>query len=267
MARIRTIKPEFFMSEDVLQLSIKARLCYVGLWCHADREGKLKYNKISLSAQIMPKEIQDFEGCIEEMQDLGLVIKYEVENKQYLVIPTFLEHQKPHHSERPSKIPNPLTVKRRLKDGYMNVNHSQEREKEREKERERNTMSVGFSEKNLAQEIFNFWNNQNIIVHKSMNLKNGNEKYENIIKRLSKDYQENEIKQSILNYSTIMKNESGKYRDVYKWTLPEFLVRGFDKYIDWGFAHKNALIFKAKQENELSEGDHDKIIEYISKAT
>ena len=41
MARIRTIKPEFFTSDDICALSPRARLLYVGLWCEADREGRL----------------------------------------------------------------------------------------------------------------------------------------------------------------------------------------------------------------------------------
>lgn len=43
MARIRTIKPEFFTSEDIVSLSPLARLFYVSLWCEADREGRLDW--------------------------------------------------------------------------------------------------------------------------------------------------------------------------------------------------------------------------------
>ena len=41
MARIRTIKPEFFTSEDIVALSPLARLLFIALWCEADREGRL----------------------------------------------------------------------------------------------------------------------------------------------------------------------------------------------------------------------------------
>jgi hypothetical protein len=40
MARIRTIKPEFFTSEDIVSLTPLARLFYVSLWCEADREAR-----------------------------------------------------------------------------------------------------------------------------------------------------------------------------------------------------------------------------------
>ena len=46
MARIRTIKPEFFTSDDICALSPLARLLYVGLWCEADREGRLVWTPV-----------------------------------------------------------------------------------------------------------------------------------------------------------------------------------------------------------------------------
>ena len=39
VARIRTIKPDFFTSEDIVVLTPWARLLYIALWCEADREG------------------------------------------------------------------------------------------------------------------------------------------------------------------------------------------------------------------------------------
>lgn len=37
MSHIRTIKPQFFTSEDVVELSLGARLLYIATWCEADR--------------------------------------------------------------------------------------------------------------------------------------------------------------------------------------------------------------------------------------
>ena len=44
MARIRSIKPEFFTSDDICALSPLARLLYVGLLCEVDREGRLVWS-------------------------------------------------------------------------------------------------------------------------------------------------------------------------------------------------------------------------------
>ena len=43
MSRIRSIKPEFFTSEDIVSMTPLARLFYVSLWCEADREGRLDW--------------------------------------------------------------------------------------------------------------------------------------------------------------------------------------------------------------------------------
>ena len=39
MARIRTIKPEFWLSEQVARCSREARLTFVGMWNFADDRG------------------------------------------------------------------------------------------------------------------------------------------------------------------------------------------------------------------------------------
>ena len=79
--------------------------------------------------------------------------------------------------------------------------------------------------------VFNFWNEQNIVVHKNCN---GNE---SIIKKLLKTYTVEEIKQSIKNYEEILHSEN--YYWSYTWTLKEFLKRGIDKFIDIEIARKN----------------------------
>ena len=37
MGRIRTIKPEYFTSKDIVKLEPIARLVYIALWCEADQ--------------------------------------------------------------------------------------------------------------------------------------------------------------------------------------------------------------------------------------
>jgi hypothetical protein len=50
VARIRTIKPEFFTSEDIVSLPPLTRLLYIALWCEADKEGRLAWGSDGLSA-------------------------------------------------------------------------------------------------------------------------------------------------------------------------------------------------------------------------
>lgn len=104
MPRIRTIKPEFFTSDDILDLSPLTRLVYIGLWCHSDRNGCLKYGR-ALKSLILPEESNKFTNCIAELISNNHAIQYQVKSKKYLYLPMFSVHQRPHHTEKDSGIP------------------------------------------------------------------------------------------------------------------------------------------------------------------
>jgi hypothetical protein len=105
VARIRTIKPEFFTSEDIFGLTPLARLFYVSLWCEADREGRLEWKVGTLKARYLPADNCDINALAQELIDMGLIILYEVDGKKYAEIPTFVEHQIINNRESESKIP------------------------------------------------------------------------------------------------------------------------------------------------------------------
>ena len=54
MARKRMISPEFLTDEKILELSIPARLFFIGTWLHANDEGVFKDSPKQLKAQIYP---------------------------------------------------------------------------------------------------------------------------------------------------------------------------------------------------------------------
>jgi hypothetical protein len=94
MARIRTIKPEFFTSADILALTPIARLFYVSLWCEADREGLLKWDTDTLKFRYFPKDKVDIEVLGAELAEQGLiVILVGDDGKEYVEIPSFKSHQ------------------------------------------------------------------------------------------------------------------------------------------------------------------------------
>lgn len=105
MARIRTIKPEFFTSEDIVSLTPLARLFYVSLWCEADREGRLEWKPRTLKMRYLPGDDCDVVSLGKELIDLGLVVLYEVDGKQYAEIPTFKKHQVINNRESASALP------------------------------------------------------------------------------------------------------------------------------------------------------------------
>jgi hypothetical protein len=105
MSRIRTIKPEFFTSADILSLTPLARLFYVSLWCEADRNGRLKWDLATLKFRYLPKDQVPIEDLAQELIHVGLIILYEAEAKTYADIPSFATHQVINNRESISTIP------------------------------------------------------------------------------------------------------------------------------------------------------------------
>lgn len=110
MARIRTIKPEFFTSNDIVSLSPLARLFYVSLWCESDREGRLSWNTKTFKMRYLPADDCDIESLANELIDAKLIILYEVDDKEYAEIPSFKYHQVINNRESESIIPSRVKV-------------------------------------------------------------------------------------------------------------------------------------------------------------
>lgn len=104
MARIRTIKPEFFTSEDIVALSPMARLLYIALWCEADREGRLLWKPRTFKLRYFPADDCDIESIASELLERGLVTLY---GEGLAFIPRFSEHQHINPRETVSSLPNP----------------------------------------------------------------------------------------------------------------------------------------------------------------
>lgn len=105
MARIRTIKPEFFTSEDIVSLSPLARLLYVAMWCEADKEGRLVWKPITFKLRYLPADDCDIKALCQEITDRGLVTQY---GEGYAVIPSFGAHQHINPRESASQLPEPV---------------------------------------------------------------------------------------------------------------------------------------------------------------
>ena len=103
--RTRDIKPGFYLNEDLAECSCWARLIFPALWMLADREGRLEYRPKRIKAEILPYDGEDMVALIGELETHRLVKRYKVDGKEYLWIPKFLRHQKPHPNEKPSILP------------------------------------------------------------------------------------------------------------------------------------------------------------------
>lgn len=103
MARIRTIKPEFFANEELGQCSPHARLLAIALLQMADSEGRLRYIPSQILAHAFPWEALDLSPLLHELFTIAYARKYCVSGREYLDIPTFCKHQRLTGKEASSK--------------------------------------------------------------------------------------------------------------------------------------------------------------------
>lgn len=108
MARIRSVRPEFFTSLDVAALSHRARLTWIGLWCYADDDGRGKDDARLVKAAVWPLDddvtVDDVESDLAELADRGRLIRYEIDGARYFEIPNFKKFQRPNRPT-PSTLP------------------------------------------------------------------------------------------------------------------------------------------------------------------
>lgn len=108
MARIRSIKPDFFVSEDVSLLPLRARLTWIGLWTQCDDHGRTKDNGRLIKAALWALDdvsLSDVEKDLAELHDAGRILRYEDDGKGYLAVVNWHVHQavsKPTRARHPA---------------------------------------------------------------------------------------------------------------------------------------------------------------------
>lgn len=99
MARIRTVKPEFFRHEGLQDLERanpgkNVMLVFIGLWGHCDKGGKFEWRPRQLKLDILPFLDFDMESTLELLHSAGFLDRYDVDGKAYGRIPSFKDHQR-----------------------------------------------------------------------------------------------------------------------------------------------------------------------------
>lgn len=96
MARIRTIKPEFWTDEDMAELSEPACLLAIGLLNYADDEGYFNANPKLIKAAVFPirEPSAPIPVLIRELSNCGYLSMFSTsDGKQFGAITNFLKHQ------------------------------------------------------------------------------------------------------------------------------------------------------------------------------
>ena len=110
MARIRTIKPEAFVSESLAEVSVEAERTFFGLLTQADDHGRHRDNAAIIAGLLWPLRAEHtsvhVEDDLQQLADAGLICRYNgCDGRRYLHIVTWSDHQKidkPSQSRMPS---------------------------------------------------------------------------------------------------------------------------------------------------------------------
>jgi hypothetical protein len=94
MSRIRTIKPEFFLDDELAELPPLTRLLFIGLWTLADCEGRLEDRPKRIKAQILPFDEEDTDAMLQTLNNSDFIQRYTVAGKRYLTVRNFKKHQR-----------------------------------------------------------------------------------------------------------------------------------------------------------------------------
>lgn len=110
MARIRTIKPEFWDSPGTARASLRARLFFIAMWNYADDWGVGDGHPARLLAFAFPNdessdvEPRNFRHLAAEVAECFDVQWYEVDGRAFYAIPSWEAHQR---TEKKAKRRNP----------------------------------------------------------------------------------------------------------------------------------------------------------------
>ena len=104
--RIRSIKPEFWSSEDIAALDWETRFVFIALWSYVDDNGVGRDDPRLIVAAVFPLDDDHRESvarvsrALQTLSDAGLVTRYSVNGKQLLHVASWSRHQK---IDRPNK--------------------------------------------------------------------------------------------------------------------------------------------------------------------
>lgn len=106
MARARNIKPGLFSNELLVELPAFDRLAFIGLWCLADREGRLEDRVKRIKIELFPCDDYDVDAGLDRLAAAGFISRYQVAGFSVIEIINFQKHQSPHGSEKDSVLPD-----------------------------------------------------------------------------------------------------------------------------------------------------------------
>lgn len=111
MARMRSVKPEFWHDQEITRLPRDARLAYIGMWNLADEHARLQGDPRFIKGQLFPYDDDmtpaAIDRLIDELATAGKAVRYMVRGAVYLYLPKLSKHQRLEPDKVASRLPSP----------------------------------------------------------------------------------------------------------------------------------------------------------------
>lgn len=91
--RNRIVKEGFFRSYELSRLSPLARILFEGLWCLADKNGRLWDRPQQIKAEVLPYDDADIDKLLSDLRGSGFILRYEVSGRGCIQVINFEKHQ------------------------------------------------------------------------------------------------------------------------------------------------------------------------------
>ncbi len=111
MARMRSLKPEFWHDQEITRLPRDARLLYMAMWNLADEHARLQGDPRYLKGQAFPYDddltAPAIDALVDKLVEMGKARRYTVRGAVYLLLPKLSKHQRLDTEKVPSRLPSP----------------------------------------------------------------------------------------------------------------------------------------------------------------
>jgi hypothetical protein len=111
MARIRSLKPEFWNDVKMARASRDARLLYMALWNQADEHARCYGDTRWIKGHCLPYDddldLAAIDTLLGELAEHHRIQRYEVDGEPFLYLPKLAQHQRLEPAKTPSRLPKP----------------------------------------------------------------------------------------------------------------------------------------------------------------
>lgn len=106
--RARNLKPSIFRNELLAVADPLYTVTFAGLWCMADRAGRLEDRPAKIHLEVNPgRSFDGTNAALTWLAEQGFIVRYEAEGRKLIQVVNFSKHQNPHCKEPASTIPAP----------------------------------------------------------------------------------------------------------------------------------------------------------------